>query len=82
LGSAAANVFHVTRNSMQKLIRAMLAGMLLSGLSIGLTGCADESSVKTVTEVKGPGGTATRTDETKVKTTGENPPVAPVNKTP
>jgi len=68
---------------MQKLIRAMLAGVMLAGFGIGLAGCADESGTKTETVTKGPGGTATRTDETKIKTTGDNPPVpTPANKTP
>jgi hypothetical protein len=62
---------------MQKLIRATIAGLMLAGLSMGLAGCADESGVKTVTESKGPGGTVTRTDETKIQKTGQNPPVVP-----
>ena len=66
---------------MQKLIRTMMAGVMMAGFGIGLVGCADESGVKTTTEAKGPGGTTTRTDEVKIKSTGENPPV-PVPKTP
>ncbi len=62
---------------MKKLNRAMMAGMLLGGLSLGLAGCADESSVKSETQTKGPGGTTTVTDKTTVKKTGENPPAAP-----
>jgi hypothetical protein len=62
---------------MQKLIRAAMAGMMLAGFGIGLAGCNDESSVKTETQVKGPGGTRTVTEKQTVKTTGENPPAVP-----
>ncbi len=48
---------------MQKLIRAMMAGMMLAGFSIGLGGCTDESGVKTETKIKRPGGTTTMTDK-------------------
>jgi hypothetical protein len=55
----------------------MMAGMLLAGFSIGLAGCADESGVKTQTEIKGPGGTTTVTEKQDVKKTGQNPPAVP-----
>jgi len=54
-----------------------MAAMLLAGFSIGLTGCADESSVKTETQIKTPSGTKTITDKETVKTTGDNPPATP-----
>jgi hypothetical protein len=62
---------------MQKLIRAIMAATLLAGFSIGLAGCADESGVKSQTEIKGPGGTATVTKTETVKQTGQNPPAVP-----
>jgi hypothetical protein len=62
---------------MQKLIRAAMAGMMLTGFGMGLAGCTDESSVKTETQVKGSGGTSTITDKQTVKKTGENPPPVP-----
>jgi hypothetical protein len=62
---------------MQKFIRATMAGLMLAGSSIGLAGCGEESSVKTETQIKGPGGTATITDKETVKKTGQNPPAAP-----
>jgi hypothetical protein len=62
---------------MQKLIRAMMAAMLLAGFSIGLAGCAEESGVTTKTEAKGPGGTTTITDKATVTKTGSNPPAIP-----
>jgi hypothetical protein len=62
---------------MQKIIRATMAGMMLAGFGIGLAGCADESGVKTETQIKGPGGTSTVTDKQTVTTTGKNPPAVP-----
>jgi hypothetical protein len=60
---------------MKKSIGATLAVGLIS--LAGLIGCGDEAGVKEQTEVTGPGGTTEVTKETKVETTGENPP--PVN---
>ncbi len=62
---------------MRKVIHAFGAGLILTGLAVGLTGCTDESSSKTQTEVKTPGGTATVTEKTTVTKSGTNPP--PVN---
>jgi len=67
---------------MRKLISATMAGVMMAGLGIGLAGCSDESSVKSETKATSPGGTATVTDKTSVKTTGDNPPPVPTNKTP
>jgi hypothetical protein len=49
----------------------------LTGFGIGLAGCTDESSSKSQTEVKTPGGTSTVTEKTTVTKSGNNPP--PVN---
>jgi hypothetical protein len=62
---------------MRKLISSLLMGALMMGFGIGISGCSDESSVKSETQVKGPGGTSTVTDKSTVKTTGENPPPVP-----
>jgi hypothetical protein len=57
--------------------RRLGAGLILTGFAIGLTGCGEESSSRTQTEVKTPGGTATVTEKTTVDKTGKTPP--PVN---
>jgi hypothetical protein len=62
---------------MSRLIRATLAGAILAGLSMGLVGCTEESSIKEQTTSKAPGGTTTETKETKVQQRGQNPPPAP-----
>jgi hypothetical protein len=62
---------------MNKVIRILVAGLVVSGFAIGFAGCGDESSSKTQTEVKTPGGTATVTEKTTVNKSGNNPP--PVN---
>lgn len=49
---------------------------VVGGMSLSLIGCAKEASVTTEKEVTGPGGTTTVTEETKVETSGENPPPA------
>lgn len=61
---------------MRKLVWATTAGVVLAGSSM-LVGCNEEAGVKTETQVKGPGGTATRTDQTTVKQSGQNPPSIP-----
>jgi hypothetical protein len=59
---------------MRKLVGATLMGVLLTALGIGISGCTDESSEKSVTTTKGPGGTVKQTEEKKVETSGNNPP--------
>jgi hypothetical protein len=59
---------------MQKLINSALAGLVLAGLSIGLAGCSEESSIKQQTTTKSPGGTTTESKETKIQQRGQNPP--------
>ena len=54
--------------------RILAAILILSISSLGLVGCGETSSTKTETTTKGPGGTTTKTDETKVKQSGQNPP--------
>ena len=62
---------------MKKLIGLTIAGLMLAGFTIGLAGCADETGVKTETQIKGSGGTTTVTDKETIKKTGQNPPAAP-----
>jgi hypothetical protein len=53
---------------------ALILG-LLSFPATGLVGCGEESKKRETTEtVSTPGGTTTTTSETKVQSTGENPP--------
>jgi hypothetical protein len=62
---------------MRKFMRAAMAGLTLAAIGIGITGCADESTVKSETQVKTPGGTATKTETSTVSKTGSNPPAVP-----
>jgi hypothetical protein len=57
-------------------LRIMAAILMLGGLSFGVTGCSDKSTVKEESEVSTPGGTTTVTKETQVEKSGENPPPA------
>ena len=56
--------------------RMICAALVLSLLSLSMTGCAEKTSTKTETEIKTPGGTTTITTEKDVKQTGNNPPSA------
>jgi hypothetical protein len=58
----------------KKAIGTLAAGAILTGFAVGLAGCTDESSSKTQTEVKTPGGTSTVTEKTTVTKSGNNPP--------
>jgi len=62
---------------MRKLMTTMLAGSMLTGLTIGMVGCAEETGVKEEVKVKTPGGTSTETRDVTVKKSGDNPPAAP-----
>ena len=66
---------------MRKSISAFLAGVMLFGFSVVLTGCTEESGVKTDTTIKAPDGSSTReTHEIKIDKKGDNPPLAPSEK--
>jgi hypothetical protein len=66
---------------MRKSISALLAGVMLFGFTIVLTGCTEESGVKTDTKITAPDGSSTRqTNETKIEKKGDNPPLAPIEK--
>jgi hypothetical protein len=65
---------------MRKLMATMLAAAVLSGLSIGMVGCTEETGMKEQTTIKGPSGTTTETKDITVKKSGDNPPPAPSDK--
>jgi hypothetical protein len=62
---------------MRKLITTTLAGAMLAGLTFGMVGCTEESSVTKETEIKAPGGTTKITEKASVDKSGQNPPSAP-----
>ena len=65
---------------MRKMINTLMAGLILGGLSVGMSGCSEETGVKEQTKITTPGGTTTQTDQTNVKKSGDNPPLAPSEK--
>jgi hypothetical protein len=64
---------------MRKLISLTVMGVLMMGLGIGISGCSDEAGTKTTQTTTSPDGTTKVTNETKVQTSGNNPP-APASK--
>jgi len=66
---------------MRKYISTLLAGVMLCGFSVVLSGCTEESGVKTDTKITAPDGSSTReTREIKVDKKGDNAPLAPSEK--
>jgi hypothetical protein len=66
---------------MRKSISAFLAGVMLFGFSVVMTGCTEESGVKTDTKITAPDGSTTREHkELTIDKKGENPPLAPAEK--
>jgi hypothetical protein len=64
--------------SMRKYISTLLAGIVLCGSCALITGCTDESGVKSETTIKSPDGSQTRqTEQIKIEKKGDNPPLAP-----
>jgi len=57
-------------------MRFVLASALVVGLSLGITGCGEKSSVEETKEIKTPDGTTTIKNTSEVKETGNNPPPA------
>ena len=55
----------------------LLALMLTAAVGFGLTGCSEKSDVQETTKISGPEGTTKVTKDTKVESSGKNPP-APV----
>jgi PBP1b-binding outer membrane lipoprotein LpoB len=63
--------------------RALASALILGVCSMfGLTGCSDESKVKEQTTASTPDGSTTVTKETKVDSSGSNPPAAPTTTEP
>jgi len=55
--------------------RFLAFALILSAVSgFGLVGCGEESKTKTTEVESTPTGTTTTTKETKIKSTGDNPP--------
>jgi hypothetical protein len=67
---------------MRKVISAFLAPVVLCGFTFVLTGCTEESGVKTDTKVTAPDGSSTNIHkEETIKQKGDNPPpVMPTEK--
>jgi hypothetical protein len=65
---------------MRKLINLTMAGIIVAGMGIGLSGCSDESKEKTQTTISTPNGKTTETHEVKIDKSGQNPPAAPAEK--
>lgn len=59
-------------------MKRTLSSALILGLflfpAVGLVGCSQESKTGRTETITTPGGTTTTSTETKVKSTGENPP--------
>ncbi len=60
-------------------MRRMLASALVLGIfsTVGLIGCGEEAKVTEEKTISTPTGEATISKETKVETSGSNPPVTP-----
>ena len=50
---------------------------LATAIAFACMGCGDSAKVKKSTTVTTPGGSSTTSTETKVETSGSNPPAAP-----
>jgi len=66
---------------MRKLLTTTMAVATLAGLmTIGFSGCSEETGTKEEVKIKGPEGTTTERREVKVDKSGSNPPLAPSEK--
>jgi hypothetical protein len=80
-GDQAVKILFNEEQLMRKSICAFLACVMLFGFTVVMTGCSEESGVKTDTTIKSPDGSSTReTQEVKVNKKGDNPPMAPSEK--
>jgi hypothetical protein len=61
------------KSTMKRVLALALIVGVISGF--GLVGCGDQTGTTTTEKVSTPEGTTTTTSETKVKSTGENPPL-------
>ena len=59
---------------MRRILSTGLSLGLLLFPAVGLVGCGQESKLEKTETITTPGGTTTTTSETKVKSTGDNPP--------
>ncbi len=55
------------------LLSVLILGLFLF-LAVGLVGCGEESKTGKTETITTPGGSTTTSTETKVKSTGDNPP--------
>lgn len=66
---------------MRKYISTFLAGVMLCAFSVVLSGCTEESGVKTETKITAPDGSkTTESKELKIEKKGDNAPLAPSEK--
>jgi len=69
----------------EKLMKRTLSSALILGLlvfpAVGLVGCGEESKTAKTETITTPGGKATTSPETKVKSTGDNPPPSSAGET-
>ncbi len=56
--------------------RVLTLAVALGAMTLGFSGCSKEASTTTEKTVSTPDGTTKTTTETKVETSGENPPPA------
>jgi len=58
-------------------------GLALAGaLVFGVVGCSEKSEVQEQTKITTPGGESKITKDTKIESSGKNPPAPPEGKTP
>ena len=66
---------------MRKLLTAFLAPAVVCGFTLVLSGCTEESGVKSDVKTTAPDGSTTNEHrEIKIDKKGENPPLAPSEK--
>jgi hypothetical protein len=57
-------------------IHFIRSAVLITPLAVGLVGCSEKATIEDRSTVSTPEGTRTVTKQTKVETTGDNPPPA------
>jgi hypothetical protein len=67
---------------MRKIINTLMAGVMLSGISVAFTGCTDDTATKQDNKITAPGGTATPKRDINVDKPGPASPLAPPDKKP
>jgi len=62
--------------------RTLASALIVGAVSgFGLVGCSEETKVKETETVSTPGGKTTETKETKINSSGDNPPATSSGKT-